>query len=124
MPPRRSPPIAKAAWGAAPKAASSRRSGFRDRPRDPPGWCAAAAPGTPQLAHPSVEGGGMKPHDTGEQVREEPLGVARERSLGLDAPQLLEEGESQHLGIREPLQGLVAVSIRVEPGVGIVDEAK
>lgn len=66
----------------------------------------------------------MKTHDPGEQVREEPLGVPEERSLALDAPELLEERQGQDLGVREPLYGLVAVGPGVEMSIGVVDETE
>jgi hypothetical protein len=66
----------------------------------------------------------VKTHDPGEQVREEPLGVPEERSLALDAPELLEERQGQDLGVRESLYGLVPVGLRVEIGVGVVDESE
>jgi hypothetical protein len=44
----------------------------------------------------------------------------REEALGLDAPELLEQGESQHLRVGGPLQGLVAPRSWVEGVVGIV----
>src|SRR5215204_1417094 len=38
---------------------------------------------TPELPHPPMQRGGMQPSDPGEQVREEPLGIAQEGSLTL-----------------------------------------
>jgi hypothetical protein len=55
-------------------------------------------------------------------VREKSLGVARKGALGFYAPQLLQEGEGDDL--REPLEPLVALPIRVGQRVGIVDEAE
>jgi hypothetical protein len=39
----------------------------------------------------------VKPYHPGELVREEPLGIAQEGTLGLHAPQLLQEGEGKDL---------------------------
>ena len=66
----------------------------------------------------------MEPYHAREEVREEPLGVAQERPLALHAPQLLQEGERQHLRVREPLERSVHVPPRVDAGVGVVDEAE
>ena len=71
-----------------------------------------------------MERGGGQADDAGEQVRQEPLGVAQERAAGLDAPELLEQGEGKHLGVREPLKRLVGVALRVEEAVGVVGEAE
>jgi hypothetical protein len=72
-----------------------------------------------------VEGGRVKTHDPGEQVREESLGVPEERALALDAPELLEEErQGQDLRVRESLYGFVALGLRVEMGVGVVGEAE
>jgi hypothetical protein len=38
-----------------------------------------------------MEGGRVKTHHSGEQVREEAGSLAQERALALDAPQLLKE---------------------------------
>jgi hypothetical protein len=78
----------------------------------------------PKPAHPPVEGGRVKTHNPGEQVREEPLGIPEERALALNAAQLLEERQGQDLGVREPLYGLLALGLRVERGVGVVGEAE
>jgi hypothetical protein len=43
----------------------------------------------------------METHNPREQVREEPLGVAQERAFAFHTPQLLEEGESDDLRVRE-----------------------
>jgi hypothetical protein len=48
-----------------------------------------------------MEGGRVKTHHFGEQIREEPGSLAQERALALDAPQLLKEGEGYDLRIRE-----------------------
>jgi hypothetical protein len=48
-----------------------------------------------------------------QKVREEPLGIAQERALGVDAPQLLDEGQAQDLRVRELLKGLVSVPLGV-----------
>jgi hypothetical protein len=66
----------------------------------------------------------MKSHHSGEQVREEPLCVAQEGALALHAPQLLEEGEGDDLRVGKPLERLVTLPVRVEMGVGVVDEAE
>ncbi len=62
----------------------------------------------PELAQAAVQGGGSQARHDGEQVREEPLDVAQEGALALDSPELLEQGEGQHLGVRELLERLVA----------------
>jgi hypothetical protein len=67
-----------------------------------------------------VEGGRGETDHAGEQVREEPLGVAQEGTLALDAAQLLEERECQDLGVRKPLEPFVAVGAGVEVRIGIV----
>jgi hypothetical protein len=51
----------------------------------------------PELDYPPMEGGRVKTHDSGEQVREEAGNFAQERALALDAPQLLKEGEGDDL---------------------------
>ena len=51
----------------------------------------------PELAYPPMEGGGVKTHHSGEQVREEAGNFAQERALALDTPQLLKEGEGYDL---------------------------
>jgi hypothetical protein len=79
---------------------------------------------TPQLPHPAVQRGGVHPRHSREKVREEPLGVAQEGSLALDAPQLLEERQRQDLGVREPLERLVGSTVGVEQRVGVVHEAE
>ena len=56
----------------------------------------------------------MNSYHSGEQVREESLGVTEQRALALDAPELLEERQAQDLAVREPLYGLVAVGLGVE----------
>jgi hypothetical protein len=71
-----------------------------------------------------MERGRVQPYHPGEQVGEEPLGVAQERALAFHAPQLLEEGEGDDFRVREALYGLVASGTGVEMGVSIVDEAK
>src|SRR5215204_1324661 len=78
----------------------------------------------PKPPHPSVERGRVQPHDSREQVREKPLGIAQERALALDASQLPEEGQRDDLRVREPLYGLVASGARVEVGVCVVYEAE
>jgi hypothetical protein len=71
-----------------------------------------------------MEGGRMQPHHPGEQVREEPLGVAQERAFAFHASQLLEEGEGDDFRVREALYGFVAAGTRVEMSVSVVDEAE
>jgi hypothetical protein len=78
----------------------------------------------PELPHPAVQRGRVKPHDPGEQVGEEPLSIAQKGALGLHASKLLQEGKGYDLRVREPLYGFVASPFRVEEGVGVVDEAK
>jgi hypothetical protein len=51
----------------------------------------------PELAYPPMEGGGVKPHDSREQVPEEASNFAQQRALALDTPQLLKEGEGYDL---------------------------
>ncbi len=77
-----------------------------------------------KLSCPAVEGGRSEAEHPGEQVREEPLGVAQEGAFALDAAQLLEEGEGQDFGVREPFERSVAVAFRIEEAVGVVDEAE
>jgi hypothetical protein len=57
-------------------------------------------------------------------LREEPLGIAQKRALTLYASKLLEQGEGEDFRVREPLYGLVASSMGVEQGVGVVYEAE
>ena len=64
----------------------------------------------PELLHPPVERGGVESHHPRKQVREKPLGIPQKRSFALHAPQLLEQGECDDLGIRKPLYGLVVSS--------------
>jgi hypothetical protein len=71
-----------------------------------------------------TERGRVKPYHPGEEVAEEPLGVAQERALRLDASQLLEESEGDDLRVCKPFEGLVASSFGVEGSVGVVDEAE
>jgi hypothetical protein len=71
-----------------------------------------------------MKGGGMKPHHTGEQVREEPLGVAQEGAFALHATELLEECEGDDFRVGEPLYGFVASSTGVEMDVSVVYEAE
>ena len=66
----------------------------------------------------------MHSHYSGEQVREEALGVSEEGPLALHAPKLLEEGEGEDLRVRELLERPVAPSVGVEPLVGLIDEAE
>ncbi|MDP9425496.1 MAG: hypothetical protein M3P37_05520 [Actinomycetota bacterium] len=71
-----------------------------------------------------MEGGGGEADHAGEQVREEPLGVAQQRTLALDAAKLLQERQGQDLGVREPLERRVSLPSRVEDAVGVVYEAE
>ncbi len=71
-----------------------------------------------------MERGREEARHPGEEVGEEPLGVAQERAAGLDAPELLQQGEGQNLRVRELLEGLVAAPSRVEQALGVVDEAE
>ena len=57
-------------------------------------------------------------------MRQEALGVAQERALALDAPELLHQGQSQDLRVRESLERSVAVPVGVEQPVRVVDEAE
>src|SRR5215208_2780487 len=78
----------------------------------------------PELPHPSVERGRIESHHPGEQVGEEPLGVPQEGALALHPPQLLEERERDDLRVGKPLERPVTLPVRVEEGVGVVDEAE
>jgi hypothetical protein len=78
----------------------------------------------PELAHSTVQGGGMKADDPGEQVREEAGDFAQEGALGLHPSQLLKEREGEDLRVRELLEGGVASSSRVEPVVDVVYAAE
>jgi hypothetical protein len=71
-----------------------------------------------------MERGRVQPHHSGEQVREEPLGVAQERAFALHTPQLLQECQRKHLRVRKPLYGFVASGVGVEMGVSVVCEAE
>jgi hypothetical protein len=68
----------------------------------------------------------VQPHHAWEQLREEAsfASVAQEGSLGLYASQLLQESQGQYLGVRAFLEGLVAVAVRVEELISVVDEAQ
>jgi hypothetical protein len=66
----------------------------------------------------------VKPYNPWEQMREKPLGIAQEGTLGLYASKLLQEGESYDLRVRESLERFVAPPAWVEEGVGVVDEAE
>jgi hypothetical protein len=78
----------------------------------------------PELPHSPMERGRMKPHHPGEQVPEEPLGVAQERALALHPSKLLKERERDDFRIRQPLEGLLASGVGVEESVGVVYEAE
>jgi hypothetical protein len=79
---------------------------------------------TPELPHPAVQRGRMKPHHPGEQLREEPLGIAQERALALHATELLQERKRDYLRVREPFERLVASKMGVEELVSVVYEAE
>jgi hypothetical protein len=79
---------------------------------------------TPELAHATVQRGGMEAHNSGEQVREEAGGFAQEGAFGLNSSKLLKEGEGHDLRIRELFEGLVAPPSRVELVVGVVYSAE
>jgi hypothetical protein len=79
---------------------------------------------TPELANPAVERRRVNAQHPREQMREKSLGIAQERALALDAPQLLQEGERDDLRVRKALYGLVVPSFRIENGVRVVDEAE
>jgi hypothetical protein len=66
----------------------------------------------------------MKPHHPGEQMREEPLGIAQERALALHATELLQERKRDYLRVREPFERLVASKMGVEELVSVVYEAE
>lgn len=70
------------------------------------------------------EDGHSPPHHAGEQVREEPLGLAQEGLLALHAPKLLEECDRNDLRVREALERGVALAARVEETVGLLYEAE
>src|SRR5829696_5431217 len=74
----------------------------------------------PEVAYPPVQRGGMEAYDPGEQVREEPGGLAQEGAFGLHTSKLLEKSEGYDLRIRELLEGLVASPFGVEPVVDVV----
>jgi hypothetical protein len=78
-----------------------------------------------EFPHAPIEGGRMQPRYSRKQVREESLGIPQKRAFTLHAPQLLEEGESDHFRVREALYCLVASrAMRVEQCVGVVYEAE
>lgn len=57
-------------------------------------------------------------------MREKAGSVSEEGSLALDAPKLLEECQRQDFRVRELLERLVALGMRVEPPVGVVGETE
>jgi hypothetical protein len=71
-----------------------------------------------------VERGRVKLDYTGEQVREEPLGVVQEGAFALHAPKLLEERKRDDLRGREPFERLVAARAVVEQRVGVIHETE
>jgi hypothetical protein len=79
---------------------------------------------SPEFAYPPVERGGMEADDLGEEVAEKAGDLAQEGALGLHAPKLLEDGEGDHFGIREPLEGSVEIRLRVEDSITVVDLAE
>jgi len=66
---------------------------------------------------------GWRPTTPGNRC-EKNLSVSLRNERSLDAPQLLQEREGDDLGVRESLEGLVAVPLRVEEAVGVVYEAE
>ncbi|MDP9480468.1 MAG: hypothetical protein M3R38_33205, partial [Actinomycetota bacterium] len=50
--------------------------------------------------------------------------VAQEGAFALHAAKLLQESEGEDLGVREPLEGLVALGAGIEKAVGVVGEAE
>ena len=78
----------------------------------------------PELSHPPVQRGRVKPRYAREQVRKEPLGVAQERAFALYPSELLEEREGDDLGVRKPLYGLVLSRTGVEQRIGVIYEAE
>jgi len=72
-----------------------------------------------------MEGRGVQSHHAREHVREEPLGVPEKGPFALQAAELLEEGQRQHLRVREPLERAVGIgAVGVEEVVSVVDEAE
>jgi hypothetical protein len=67
-----------------------------------------------------MEGGRRKARDPREEVGEEASGLAQERALRLYSSELLKESQGYDLGVREPLEGGVQPSPRVEMSVGVV----
>ena len=55
---------------------------------------------------------------------EKPGGLAQERAFGFHPSKLLKKREGDDLGVRELLQGLVVLTVRVEGLVGVVDLAE
>ena len=67
----------------------------------------------------------MQSHYAGEQVTEESRRVPEERSLALQAAQLLEESQRQHLRVREAFERAIGIrAAGVEEAIGIIDEAE
>ena len=64
-----------------------------------------------------MERGGGEAEDPWEEVGEKPGSLAQEGALGLQPPELLEEGEGYDLRVGEPLEGGVAWPFGVEVGV-------
>jgi hypothetical protein len=57
-------------------------------------------------------------------AREQTGYVPQKGALGLHAPKLLEECEGEHLRARESLKGLGALALRVDAGVGVLEEVE
>ena len=70
----------------------------------------------PELPESAMEGARGKARHPRKEVYEEPLGIAQEGPLALHAPQLLEEGKGQDLGIRELLERLRCLPRGLEHG--------
>jgi hypothetical protein len=67
----------------------------------------------------------VQSHYAREQVREEPRCVPEEGSLALQATQLLEESQRQHLRVREALERAIGIrAAGVEEVIGIIDETE
>ena len=63
-------------------------------------------------------------HESQEQVPEEPLGVAQERALALDASQLPDQSQRDVFRVRDPLERLLASRAGVEVRVCVVYESQ
>ena len=78
----------------------------------------------PELAHSTVERGGMKADDSRKQVREKPGELAQEGAFGFYPSKLLKEREGEDLGVREMLERGVVSCSWVEMGVSVIDLAE